>query len=370
MRIGLVCPYSLDAPGGVQNHVKDLAGVLVERGHDVAVLAPGEDDPDLPAYVTTTGRAVPVPYNGSVARLAFGPVQAARVRRWLKDVDPEVLHVHEPTTPSVSMIATAATSAPVVATFHTAQTRSRTMSASSGLLRPVLEKVTARIAVSEYARATLVQHLGGEPVIIPNGVHVATYAAATARPEWAGDPTISFVGRLDEPRKGLDVLLQAMPTLLDTHPGLRLLVVGGGDAEEMLHEVARARRERVREACTFLGFVSDTEKADALATSQVYVAPHRGGESFGIVLVEAMAAGAAVVASDLAAFSRVLDGGRFGRLFTTGDVAACAEAVAAVLDDDSARRAYVEAAREGVRRYDWEQVASQVERVYETVTVR
>ena len=370
MRIGLVCPYSLDAPGGVQNHVKDLAGVLLERGHEVAVLAPGEEDPGLPSYVTTTGKAVPVPYNGSVARLAFGPLQAARVRRWLKDVDPEVLHVHEPTTPSVSMIATAATNAPVVATFHTSQERSRTMSASSSLLRPVLEKVTARIAVSEHARSTLVQHLGGEPVVIPNGVHVAPYAAAAARPEWAGDPTISFVGRLDEPRKGLDVLLRAMPALLERHPRLRLLVVGGGDAEEMLAEVPRTDRERVRAASTFLGFVSDADKADALATSQVYVAPHRGGESFGIVLVEAMAAGAAVAASDLGAFSRVLDGGRLGRMFATGDPAACAEAVSALLQDDDARQAYVEAAADAVRRYDWEQVASQIERVYETVAVR
>ena len=370
MRIGIVCPYSLDAPGGVQNHVKDLAGVLRDRGHEVGVLAPGEDDPDLPGYVTTTGRAVPVPYNGSVARLAFGPLQATRVRRWLKELDPDVLHVHEPTTPSVSMIATASTSAPVVATFHTSQERSRTMSASSGLLRPVLEKVTARIAVSEHARATLVQHLGGEPVVIPNGVHVAPYAAAVARPEWAGDPTICFVGRLDEPRKGLDVLLQAMPSLLDRHPGLRLLVVGGGDAEEMLGEVPRAQRGRVREACTLLGFVSDADKAAALATSQVYVAPHRGGESFGIVLVEAMAAGAAVVASDLGAFSRVLDGGRLGRMFATGDAAACADAVSEVLADETARLAYVEAAAEAVNRYDWQQVTSQIERVYETVTLR
>ncbi len=370
MRIGLVCPYSLDVAGGVQNHVRDLAGVLHHGGHEVAVLAPGEPDDTLPAYVTVTGRAVPVPYNGSVARLAFGPVQARRVRRWLREHELDVLHVHEPTTPSVSMIAVTSTTVPVVATFHTAQVRSRTMSASAGLLRPLLERVSARIAVSEYARDTLVQHLGGEPVVIPNGVHVAPFASAEPREEWRGDPTIAFVGRIDEPRKGLAVLLRAMPALLDRFPGLRLLVVGGGDVEQVVDDVSRRDRARVVAACDFLGFVSDADKASALRTADVYVAPHTGGESFGIVLVEAMAAGAAVAASDLGAFARVLDDGRLGAMFPVGDPDALARTVGGLLADDARRRTTVEAAAEGVRHYDWETVAQRILSVYETVVGR
>ncbi|MGH3659944.1 MAG: glycosyltransferase family 4 protein, partial [Micromonosporaceae bacterium] len=212
MRVGIVCPYSLDVPGGVQNHVRDLAEVLIEMGHQVSVLAPADDDTPVPSYVVPAGRAVPVPYNGSVARLAFGPLSAARVRRWIRDGGFDVLHIHEPATPSLSLLTLWAAAGPIVGTFHTAMPRSRVMSAASSILRPALEKISARIAVSEPARATLVQHLGGEPVVIPNGLFVERFSAATPRESWrTGDGTLSFLGRLDEPRKGLAVLLRAFP---------------------------------------------------------------------------------------------------------------------------------------------------------------
>jgi phosphatidylinositol alpha-mannosyltransferase len=127
MRIGIVCPYSLDVPGGVQLHVRDLAETLIAMGHRVSVLAPADEDQVLPSYVVAAGRAVAVPYNGSVARLNFGPISAARVRRWLKEGDFDVLHVHEPMTPSLSLLAVMASDVPIVATFHTAMTRSRAM---------------------------------------------------------------------------------------------------------------------------------------------------------------------------------------------------------------------------------------------------
>ena len=187
MRVGIVCPYSFDAPGGVQNHVKDLAEALRSRGHEVAVLAPGEDN-HVPDYVTLAGGAVPVPYNGSVARLSFGPVVAARVRRWLRDGRFDVLHIHEPATPSVTLLALWQAECPVVATFHTSNVRSRAMSASASILRPSMEKITARIAVSEHARGTLVQHVGGEPVVIPNGVYVDHYAHARPREDGSTSP--------------------------------------------------------------------------------------------------------------------------------------------------------------------------------------
>lgn len=365
MRIGLVCPYSLDVPGGVQNHVKDLAEALIGLGHDVSVLAPSEQGTDLPSYVVPAGGAVPVPYNGSVARVSFGPVVAGRVRRWLRDGAFDVIHLHEPASPSLSLLALWSADCPVVATFHTSNVRSRAMSASAAILRPSLEKITARIAVSEYARSTLVQHIGGEPVVIPNGVYVDRYATAPVRDDWRGTgPTVAFVGRIDEPRKGLQLLLDAFPGIAEACPGTRLLVVGGGD-------VAAARRrvpEPLRDDVLFLGRTTDAEKASVLRTADLYVAPNTGGESFGIVLIEAMAAGAAVLASDLPAFDRVLGGGRYGTSFHNGDAADLRAHAVRLLGDAAERQALSKAADEVVRRYDWSAVAARIVQVYETVT--
>jgi phosphatidyl-myo-inositol alpha-mannosyltransferase len=366
MRIGIVCPYSLDTPGGVQNHVKDLAEALIDRGHDVSVLAPGEGT-DLPPYVVGAGRAVPVPYNGSVARLTFGPVAATRVRRWLKHGRFDVLHLHEPASPSLSLLALWAAEGPVVATFHTSNVRSRAMSASASILRPSLEKISARIAVSEYARGTLVHHIGGEPVVIPNGLYVDRYADAAAREDWRGrQGTVVFVGRLDEPRKGFALLARAFGTLGAARPGLRLLVVGGGDIERARSLVPAGARDQV----SFLGAVADEDKAAALRTADVYVAPNTGGESFGIVLVEAMAAGTAVLASDIPAFRRVLDDGRFGELFANEDVEDLTTRLGVLLEDPRRRAELDELASVEVRRYDWSFVAQQLLAVYETVTVQ
>lgn len=364
MRIGIVCPYSFDTPGGVQNHVRDLAEALLARGHDVSVLAPSERAP-LPPYAVSAGGAFPVPYNGSVARVSFGPMVAARVRRWLRDGDFDVLHLHEPATPSISLLALMAAECPVVATFHTSNVRSRAMSASAAILRPSMEKITARIAVSEYARDTLVNHIGGEPVVIPNGVYVDQYRHADPREEWRGsDGTVAFVGRLDEPRKGFAVLASAFGRVAADRPGLRLLVVGGGDIDR-----ARSRLpEEVRDQATFLGTASDEDKAAALRTADVYVAPNTGGESFGIILVEAMSAGATVLASDIPAFRRVLGGGRYGVLFPSEDTDALAAELTGLLDDPARRAALDEQAQQAVRRYDWGTVATEVLQVYETVT--
>src|SRR3954452_24484951 len=217
MRIGIVCPYSFDVPGGVQFHVRDLAEHLIGQGHSVSVLAPADDDTPLPWYVEAAGRAVPVKYNGSVARLAFGPVSRTRVRRWLAEGDFDVLHIHEPVSPSLSMLALWAATGPIVATFHTANLRSRVMQAAYPVLRPSLEKIAARIAVSEDARRTVVEHIGGDAVVIPNGVYVDRFESAPVRPQWRGAApraNAAVLGRLDEPRKGLPVLAAAVPAVL------------------------------------------------------------------------------------------------------------------------------------------------------------
>jgi phosphatidyl-myo-inositol alpha-mannosyltransferase len=362
MKIGMVCPYSWDMPGGVQNHIRDLAEEFTARGHQVSVLAPGDDEGAMPDYVVSAGRAVPVPYNGSIARLTFGPVSASRVRRWLADGKFDVVHVHEPASPSLGLLTLWWAEVPVVATFHQANPRSRAMSAAYGILQSAFEKISARIAVSEEARKLPVEHLGGDPVLIPNGLYVDRFAEAKPRPEWQGaGGTLSFLGRIDEPRKGLPVLLAAWPRIHASRPDVRLLVAGRGDIEEARRRVPT----ECRDAVTFLGGISDEDKAAMLASSDIYVAPHTGGESFGIVLVEAMAAGAPVLASELVAFRAVLDGGRLGVLVPVGDADALAREAIALLDDPDRRAGLRAAATAAVRRYDWSTLADEILAVYE-----
>jgi phosphatidyl-myo-inositol alpha-mannosyltransferase len=367
MRVGLVCPYAWDVPGGVQAHVRDLAEALQRLGHEVSVLAPTEDaDAEVPDYVEVSGRAVPVPYNGSVARLAFGPLSARRVRRWLRDGHFDVLHLHEPASPSLGLLALLQASGPVVATMHTAMERSRAMSTLSPALQPALEKLTARIAVSEAARNVLVENLGGDAVLIPNGVSVSRFADADPFDGWPGTGgAIGFLGRLDEPRKGLPVLLEAFTILAPGRPGLRLLLAGPGDAEEVREALPAELVDRV----TLLGRVSDADLPRVYSSVDVYCAPNLGGESFGIVLLEAMAAGAAVVSSDLDAFRRVLDDGRAGFLTRVGDARSLAGGLAALLDDPPRRESLRAVGSQVVAQYDWEVVARRVVGVYETVAV-
>ncbi len=363
MRIGMVCPYSFDVPGGVQSHVLQLAEVMRTRGHTVSVLAPSSPHVQLPDYVVSAGKAVPIPYNGSIARLQFSPMVHGKVRRWLADGDFDVLHLHEPNAPSLSMWALRVAEGPIVATFHTSTTKSLTLTVVRGLLRPLLEKIVGRIAVSDLARRWQMEALGSDAVEIPNGVDVAALAGA---PRLHGYPragkTVLFLGRYDEPRKGMTVLLDALPKLVEHFPDVQVLVVGRGDEDE----VREAAGDLVRHL-RFLGQVDDADKASALRSADVYCAPHTGGESFGVVLVEAMAAGAAVVASDLHAFRRVLRDGVIGRLVPVGDGAALADGLIELLRDDAVRQRYIDEARKAVGRYDWPVVADQILRVYETV---
>ncbi|MCW2946809.1 MAG: glycosyl transferase group 1 [Actinoallomurus sp.] len=364
MRIGIVCPYTWDVPGGVQQHVRDLAEALFASGHEVSVIAPADDDAPLPPYVVSAGRAVPVPYNGSVARLSFGFLSAARVRRWIREGSFDVLHVHEPAAPSLGVLACWAADGPIVATFHASFERSRALSAAGPILQSAMEKITARIAVSEKARRTLVEHFGGDAVLIPNGVTTERYAMAEPLPGWPGDDcALGFLGRMDEQRKGLAVLLRAFEILGRERPGLRLLLAGPGDADEVRAKVSPELRDRV----VNLGLVSEADKVRALHSVDVFVAPNTGGESFGIVLAEAMSAGAPILASDIEAFRRVLLEGRAGALFPVGDSGALAVAAAELLDDAPRRKQLSDEAKTAVRAYDWSTVARDVVRVYETV---
>ena len=272
-----------------------------------------------------------------------------------------MLHVHEPIAPSLSLLACVVATGPIVATFHTATQRSRTLAAVHGALQPILEKVTARIAVSALARRVQVEHMDGGAVEIPNGVAVAKFAHAVPLPGWPGEGgALGFLGRFGEPRKGFGVLADAFALVAPQRPGLRLLVAGPGDADDVLDALPRALRPRV----TLLGTVSETDKARMLRSVDLYVAPNTGGESFGIILTEAMAAGATIVASDLDAFRRVLDDGQAGTLFRTGDPAALAACLEELLDDPARRAALARVGQSTVEAFDWPVVATKVVDVY------
>ncbi len=363
MHVGIVCPYSLAVPGGVQAHVLDLARALRDLGHRVDVLAPAGEEAAAADSVTSAGRAVAIRYNGSVARLAFGPLAYARTRRWLRDHAFDVLHLHEPAAPSLSLLALCLAEVPIVATFHTSTTRSRALSTFQGVLQPQLEKMTARIAVSTSARRVQVEHLGGDAVEIPNGVDVARFRSALPLP---GHPrvggTVGFVGRYDEPRKGMGVLLEALRALVPVRPDLRVLVVGRGDAAALRRAAGSALAGRL----DLLGAVDDATKARALRSVDVLCVPGTAGESFGMVLTEAMAAGTPVLASDLDAFRRVLDDGAAGVLVPAGDATALGTALGSLLDDPARCSVLAVAGARRVASMDWPRVAVQVLQVYQT----
>ncbi|AZA13710.1 glycosyltransferase family 4 protein [Corynebacterium choanae] len=361
MRIGIVCPYSFDEPGGVQAHVLDMAKFLRSQGHYVRVLGPATAAATVPDFVQRGGGSVAVPYNGSVARLSIGPKVRQQVKTFLQEGQFDVLHVHEPNSPSYSLAALLLAQGPIVATFHTSGDASTLLKIAKPVLTPLLEKIRAGIAVSEMARRFQMLQLGGDPVVIPNGVDIAPFAAARhqhahrAAAATATNPLqVCFLGRLDEPRKGLDVLLQALEFV---QCPVAVTVMGAGTA-------------RPHPQVTYLGRVSDAQKAAVLAASDVYCAPNTGGESFGIVLVEAMAAGACVLASDLEAFRAVTGAASkqpAGMLFPTGDPHALAASLDRLASDWQLRHRLRAGGVQRAQEFDWSVVGQRVLAVYSTV---
>ena len=361
MKIGMVSPYAWDTPGGVQVHIRDLAKYYINQGHEISVLAPVSDESRVTEeFVVPAGKPISVPYNGAVARVLFGPVAASRVRQWIAKNDFDVLHLHEPAIPSLSLLACWSAEGPLVGTFHAGASRQRVAFAIAPLLEPVIEKLSARIAVSEVARETLTLNLETDAVVIPNGINVATFAESSYNDDWRRPNTIGFIGRFDEPRKGLKVLLDALPTIAKTIPDVRIMIAGPGEGLEIVKEVPPNLRNKL----TFLGRISEEDKAKLLRSVALYVAPNTGGESFGIILTEAMAAGTTVVASDIPAFSNVLSGGQYGALFTNENSLHLAGVITDLLSNPQRRTALGEMGSAAAHRYDWSEVAEQIMDVY------
>ena len=360
LKIGIVCPYSWDTPGGVQNHIRDLAEFLIAAGHNVSVLAPAIDETKLPDYVVNAGKPISIPYNGAVARVLFGPVAFARVRQWISQGDFDLLHLHEPAIPSISLLACWAADGPMVGTFHAAAKRQKIIFAIGPILEPAIEKLSARIAVSEAARLTLTDHLDTDAVIIPNGIYVNRYSEGKSIQKWSGN-TIGFIGRFEEPRKGLSILVDALPVISRFASDVRVLVAGPGDPEEVIENIDPQLRQRFE----FLGKITEAEKADFMSSVAVYVAPNTGGESFGIILAEALAGGACVVASDIPAFDDLLGQGEYGALFESESATELAKVVIDLLRDENKRKELSSRGKERAQLFDWKVVAQQIYSVYE-----
>jgi phosphatidylinositol alpha-mannosyltransferase len=354
----VVCPYAWDRPGGVQSHVRSLARSLRKRGHHVAVIAPHAALNASPPEedVSLIGHAVSVPANGSVAPLAFGPLAAAGVRRALRAFDPDVVHLHEPLIPSLPLMALWNTHRPTVGTFHAAANSSM----GYRLGRPVLERAARRLdvrtAVSDAARELIARYFPARYQLTPNGVDMERFSTADPLDIPSGPKRVLFLSRIEQ-RKGLAVLIHALTRLRDID--VELLVAGTGPEEK----ACRALVERLEVRARWLGHVSEGDVARAYRSADVYCAPGLGRESFGIVLVEAMAAGIPVVCSDLPGFRAVAGGA--ATLVPAGDAGALADAIRAVLTDEPKAAAMRVMSARIAGGFDWSRLVLGVEKVYE-----
>lgn len=366
MRILLACPYDWHAPGGVQIHVRQLASALRERGHRTLVVAPGSVDArveETEPPVRIVGRPVRVPYNGTVAPISFSPGSWRRIRSAMRAFAPDVVHVHEPLTPSTSMLAALASGAPVVATFHAYLDRSRLMELSGPVLRQICRRIDAAIAVSEAASGFVRRVFRGPVEVVPNGVDVAAFAGAIEPAEGLPDGRkILWVNRLD-PQKGFGVMVRAFEELAVELADVQLIVAGDGRDRAALSLLSTDARTRV----VRLGTVRHEELPRYHAAADVFVSPALGQESFGIVLVEAMAAGVPVVASDIAGYREVVRDGVEGLLVRPNDPSALAGAISKVLTEPELASSLAAAGRTRAESFSWGTVLPQLEAVYDRV---
>lgn len=355
MRIGLVCPYSLTIPGGVQTQVLGLARALRAQGHPTRVLAPC-DGPPPDAGVTPLGNSVPTAANGSMAPLAPDLPAQLRVIRAARDEAFDVINLHEPLGPGACITTCVVKPAPLVGTFHAAGV-SGAYKALGPLVRRLAGRLDLRCAVSADAVELAQAHLGGtyEPVF--NGIEIGAFAEADPTPT-DGHPTVLFLGRHEE-RKGLEVLLDAVG---DLPRDVRVWVAGDGPDTERL-----ARRTSGDPRIEWLGRISDAEKASRLRGATVYCAPSLRGESFGVVLLEAMAAGTPIVASDLAGYRRVARPDRDAVLTPPGEAAALARALRTVLADGDRAAALVASGRERAEEFSMDRLATRYVELYSRV---
>jgi phosphatidylinositol alpha-mannosyltransferase len=371
VKVCLVSPYDFMHPGGVTEHVRHLAATLRGRGHDVTVLAPSSrvgDDHGIEGYIRI-GRSVPVKSNGSVARIALSFHLVRRVRALLDDHDFDVVHYHEPLVPSLPITVLRFHRGANVATFHTQARRNLGYYYGRPFLGRYFKRLHACIAVSVPARDFVARYFPGDYRIVPNGIDTTRFRPdhpALAHLRTPGRKTILFVGRMEQ-RKGFDILLEAYAQLRRRRDDVRLVAVGDGPQREGY--------ERQVDSfgipdVLFCGRVSNEMLPGHYASADVFCSPALGGESFGIVLLEAMASGVPVLASAIPGFTAVIAPGRDGLLVPPRQPRVLAQAIETVVNDDDLARSMIANGLRTAQRYDWNRVADEILDVYEQARER
>jgi phosphatidylinositol alpha-mannosyltransferase len=360
LRIGLFAPYDLSRAGGVRTHIRAQATALRARGHLVTVHGPASaavGDGEI-----AIGGARSLRLGGTESGLGLNPLSAGSVARALDRGYFDVVHVHEPLTPLVPWLALLLSRAPVVATFHVYRERGhRFYAAARPMLRGLMRRISRRIAVSDAARRTVAAHFPGAYDIVPNGIDVARFQQPRPRPApfGAGFHHILYVGRI-EPRKGLGHLILAMPRVHQRAPAARLMVVGDGPDRPKLEAMARA----VGADAQFVGRVDDDDLPAYFQASEIVCAPAIGGESFGLVVLEAMASARPVVASRIDGFTELVGVTNCARFVPPGDDHALGDALADLMGDEAARLELGERGAARAVEFDWTHVAARLEQMY------
>jgi len=366
MKIGLVSPYDWSYPGGVRDHVWHLAEQFISMGHDVRILAPasGEMGKVPEKHILKMGRTTPIPINGSIARINLDPSLSQRVRVVLQRERFDVVHVHEPLVPGLSQQVLRGSRTLTVGTFHTASysniysTSQLAYASAYPLLRPLFHKLFGRIAVSTAARDFISRYFPADYRIIPNGISIERFRPGVPPlPHFMdGKRNILFVGRFEK-RKGAKYLLRAIPAIRERHPDTRFIFVGEG---RLRPGFQRYVERQGWQDVVFTGYVSDEEKPRYFTSAQVFCAPAIGGESLGIVLLEAMASGTPIVASDIKGYATVVNQGVDGLLVAPRQSDELAGAICHLLENEGLRQHFIQAGLVKARDYAWPHVARSV----------
>ena len=365
MKLALVSPYDFAYPGGVTEHVAHLAEQFSARGHEVHIVAPSSDDETEPfvaldAPVHRIGRVVSIPANGSVARITLSLRSYLQAKRLLQEQQFDLIHLHEPMMPALPLTVLRHSSSTNIGTFHAFRNTPLTYFYGKPILRPFFRKLHGHIAVSSAARDFVGEYFPADYRVIPNGIDFPRFNARHPRLEQLSDgrPTVLFVGRLEK-RKGLKFLLRAWPMVLERQPDARLVVVGRGRPLEGYRRFA-ARQGWSASDVLFAGYVPAEDLPRYYQSCDVFCAPNTGQESFGIVLLEAMAAGAPIVASDIPGYRDVVSDGEQGLLVEPKNAGALADAICRLLGNPELRAGMRRVGQDNARWYDWPRVASQV----------
>ncbi len=362
MKIGLVSPYDYSHPGGVVNHISYLAHHFCQLKHEVKIIAPclKDDDRYFDKNLKVVGRPLPVPYGGSIARISLSPWLPVQIRRTLGKENFDILHLHEPFAPLLCVSALVQSNCTNVGTFHACHARSRSYYLSKPVLKRWMKKLHGKITVSKAALNYVNKYFPGEEYrIIPNGIDAERFSPDGAiRKEFTnGKLNILFVGRLEK-RKGLGHLISACAILKKKFSNFRLIVVGPGT--RLRPGFQEQAKELNLDEIVFTDFVSDAELPEYYRTADIFCAPATGGESFGIVLLEAMACGKPVIASNIEGYATVLSHNEEGLLVPAGDEEALAQAILSLSENRSLREQMGDKGKVKAKKYSWENVAQQV----------